>query len=90
MNENDNMEDVVCDVCYDDLPEEEPDSGQTTDAIVICDICNVSVHQSCYGRELKSQVPEGDWHCNRCSNLTKYKLESMRCKLCPDMKGAIV
>lgn len=27
MNENDNMEDVVCDVCYDDLPEEEPDSG---------------------------------------------------------------
>jgi hypothetical protein len=27
MKENDNMDDVVCDVCLDDRPEEEPSSG---------------------------------------------------------------
>ncbi|CAN0263585.1 unnamed protein product [Phaeothamnion confervicola] len=43
------------------------DNGDSleTDAIVICELCNVATHQSCYGIEV---VPPGEepWLCNRC------------------------
>ncbi|XP_026193198.1 E3 ubiquitin-protein ligase Jade-2 [Cyclospora cayetanensis] len=48
---------VRCDVCA---------NADTTadDAIVLCDGCDVAVHQSCY---LISEVPEGEWYCEYCA-----------------------
>ena len=40
-----------CDVCLG----EDDDEG---DEIVMCDQCNVAVHQKCYGRDIKDGVPD--------------------------------
>lgn len=45
-------EEIVCDVCLD---MESTDDNQ----ILICDLCEASIHQSCYGSELKHFIPEG-------------------------------
>lgn len=44
MKENDEMEDVVCDVCYDTEPVFDEFSDAITDEIVLCSNCNVAVH----------------------------------------------
>jgi len=56
-----NEAEMNCDVCqegedYDD------------DEIVICDLCNSAAHQSCYGGEIKNQLPRSElpWYCARC------------------------
>jgi hypothetical protein len=54
-----NFDSAVCDICLtpdvEDLPSGEPDD------LVICEICYVVVHRSCYGRDLYDELPEGDW-----------------------------
>lgn len=51
-------EDILCEVCF---------NGDvvTKNEIVICDMCDLAVHQQCYGIEA---VPEGDtpWYCRPC------------------------
>jgi hypothetical protein len=55
-----------------DGDEEELDDGQP-DKLVICDVCYVVVHQSCYSRDIATTVPEGDWVCQRCMNIIFHK-----------------
>jgi len=33
--------------------------GEDDDEIILCDLCNVAVHQTCYGSELLNGVPLG-------------------------------
>uniref|UniRef100_H3GU75 PHD-type domain-containing protein n=2 Tax=Phytophthora ramorum TaxID=164328 RepID=H3GU75_PHYRM len=49
-------EEVLCGVCC------APDSLEN-DPIVICDVCGVAVHQTCYRL---ATVPDGDWYCHPC------------------------
>ncbi|KAE9115360.1 hypothetical protein PF010_g9361 [Phytophthora fragariae] len=49
-------EEVLCGVCC------APDSLEN-DPIVICEVCGVAVHQTCYRL---AAVPEGDWYCHPC------------------------
>ena len=56
-------------------------------------MCNAGVHQRCYGRELIKGIPNGDWFCDRCTNLKKnpHKHPSeYACDMCNDLKGIIV
>ena len=50
------MSNVICGVCL---------RGDTAygDSIILCDSCDVAVHQSCYGI---NEVPEGEWYCDPC------------------------
>ena len=73
IKENDFDHNIMCDVCLDDVVEKDED-GVVTDHLVICDRCNVAVHQSCYGRELQQCVPKGDWYCERCRSMDQYKV----------------
>ncbi len=51
---------TACDVCNEE-------TWTNMDKIVVCELCNVHVHQSCYGSELTAaEVPEGPWYCQRC------------------------
>ena len=56
--------------------------------IIFCDICNVAVHQDCYGVGI---VPEGQWLCSWCSWKASTKAESStaECVLCPSKGGAV-
>ena len=60
INTNDEVESfqqIKCDICFG------CDSEEEVDEIVLCDLCNVAVHQSCYKRNLSDKVPKGDWFC---------------------------
>ena len=78
------VNDIICQICL------EPFSTQH-DLIVICDICNLHVHQLCYGSDLLPNIPEGPWYCNRCSFCLKSHADplSIKCLLCPSQKGAL-
>jgi hypothetical protein len=71
----------LCHVC---------NSGDSDDSnqILFCDICNVAVHQDCYGVRL---VPEGQWLCSWCSwkALKKAESSTSECVLCPSKGGAL-
>lgn len=41
---NDVDENIVCDICLDDTCTEDDRDGTLTDALVMCDTCNVAVH----------------------------------------------
>ena len=85
IDNNAENDEIVCDICLD--PED--DDG---DEIVICDLCLVGVHQSCYGGKLKHRIPQGSWYCDRCEELVKdrtKKCTEIKCFLCPDIDGAI-
>lgn len=47
---------IICDVCR------SPDAEEGNE-MVFCDLCNICVHQACYGIE---NIPEGDWLCRPC------------------------
>eukprot|EP00347_Sterkiella_histriomuscorum_P014716 403359825 len=85
LNQNTEDEDIQCDVCLEFDHEDE-------DQIVICDLCNVAVHQSCYGGDIINQIPVGNWYCERCTILVRnreMKCDSIKCKFCPDVDGAM-
>lgn len=56
INENKDEDKIVCDICKEK-------ECLDDDEIVICSLCLVGVHQSCYGRDIAETVPDGDWLC---------------------------
>jgi hypothetical protein len=67
-------EDLLCQVCFNGSTEE-------GNEIIICDRCEVAVHQACYGVRI---IPKGDWYCSPCRRRI-----SRSCVLCPVEGGAL-
>lgn len=59
--------DSRCSVCF-------CDEWNESNQIVVCESCNVAVHQDCYGIE---SIPVGDWLCEPC-----IEMQSPTCCAC--------
>ncbi|KAJ6225339.1 hypothetical protein RDWZM_003884 [Blomia tropicalis] len=70
-------ENTRCDVCQSVDAEEHNE-------MVFCELCNICVHQTCYGI---LDIPYGDWICNSCRESGSKK--SVVCVLCPNIGGAL-
>jgi hypothetical protein len=66
---------IPCDVCGETDAEE-------GNEMIFCDVCNVCVHQACYGIRF---IPEGSWLCRPCMQ----GIHNPECMLCPKAGGAM-
>lgn len=84
-------DELRCGVCW------QPDSLES-DPIVICEICGVAVHQTCYRID---ELPDGDWFCQPCARYTRLQVagnssallvptHELECQACLVKGGALV
>ena len=79
-SEEDENDDIVCYVCGDGQYEDD-------NLILFCSLCNMPVHQKCYGILI---VPEGDWICHLCDIFKNPEVaKNMECILCSKLGGAM-
>ncbi|RLN58112.1 hypothetical protein BBJ28_00001354 [Nothophytophthora sp. Chile5] len=80
-------EEILCGVCcaLDSLE---------TDPIVICELCGVAVHQTCYRLAV---LPDGDWYCHPCARYLEAQdveknvipTHELECEACCTRAGAL-
>ena len=59
---------------------------EDNDLIVYCALCQLTVHQNCYGI---INIPEDDWICNLCSVYSEKEKDNINCLLCSVQGGAM-